>query len=90
MMIQSLMDYIYTDAYENIAVEGNYFTVYASPIFEDDYMTWDSYTVAVNKSSGARDFIYRFHNINDAFESVEDLNKIFTALQSYDGITILM
>ena len=83
--------YVDSDEYDNIMVEGNYYTVYASPRFEDDFLTWDSYTIAVNrKSNGARDFVYKFYNIGDAFESVDDMNKILTALQSYDGVFIQM
>ena len=93
MRDDSNFDGLYVDSgvYDNVMVEGNYYTVYASPIFEDGFLTWDSYTITVNqKSNGARDFVYRFYNIGDAFESVDDMNKILTALQSYDGVLIQM
>ena len=83
--------YIDNDEYGNIVVEGDYFTVYVSPVFEDGFMTFDSYTIAVtHKSNGARDFVYRFYDINDAFYSIKELNTILSALQSFDGVLLQM
>lgn len=83
--------YITSDEYGNIVVEGNYFTVTVDVKFDGDYMEFDSYTVSVTDDKrGGRDFIYRFYDVNDAYEATEELSRILNALESYDGVIIPM
>ena len=54
-------------------------------------MEFDSYTVSVTGDKRSdRDFIYRFYNVNDAYEAAEELSRILNALESYDGVILPM
>lgn len=83
--------YVSSDEYDCIIIEGNYFTVTVDVKFDDDYMEFDSYTVSVTgDKSSSRDFIYRFYDVNDAYEAAEELSRILNALESYDGVILPM